>query len=167
MSIPALFTLSGDSVFYFTPASLLDFFNRRGRKDSHLFPFQHLKNSLTLIMPALGHTRYILLADDDKDDTGLFQEILEELPFSTDLTVVHNGEQLLKFLYERKEKFPGVLFLDLNIPRKNGFDCLTELKKDEKLKMLPVIIFTTSNEPSVINLLYKMGAHYYIRKPNN
>ncbi|MBC7947439.1 MAG: response regulator [Chitinophagaceae bacterium] len=118
-------------------------------------------------MPDLARSRYILLADDDNDDTSIFQEILEELPFPTQLAVVHNGEQLMEFLYERKEEFPDVLFLDLNMPRKNGFDCLTEIKGDERLKKLPVIIFTTSHEDSVINLLYKTGAQYYIRKPNN
>ena len=108
-----------------------------------------------------------MLADDDKDDTGLFHEILEELHIATELTIVHNGEHLMRFLKEEKRKIPDVIFLDLNMPRKNGFQCLAELKKDEKLKQIPVIIFTTSNELQVINLLYKTGAHYYIRKPNN
>ncbi|MEO5564974.1 MAG: response regulator [Chitinophagaceae bacterium] len=115
----------------------------------------------------MTHPRHILLADDDKDDTALFQDVLEELPLSTRLTTVHNGEQLMQFLYEKIDSLPDVLFLDLNIPRKNGFDCLAAVKRDEKLKRLKVIIFTTSNEPSVINLLYKNGAQYYIRKPNN
>jgi CheY-like chemotaxis protein len=156
MSIPAPFHFGRNWLSYFLPRSW----------NSPLSP-KPLKNCLPLNMPVLAHTRHILLADDDKDDLGLFGEILEELPFAIELTVVHNGEQLMQFLNEKKDKLPDVLFLDLNMPRKNGFDCLTELKKDEKLKMLPVIIFTTSNEPSVINLLYKTGAHYYIRKPNN
>jgi CheY-like chemotaxis protein len=125
------------------------------------------KNTLPLMMPFLEHTRHILLADDDDDDTRLFQGILEELPFPTQLTVVHNGEQLMQLLYKKADQLPDVLFLDLNMPRKNGFQCLDELKKDKKLRKLPVIIFTTSNEPSIISLLYKTGAQYYIRKPNN
>src|ERR1035437_8839540 len=109
----------------------------------------------------------LLLADDDKDDCLFFKEALDELPITAKLTTVHDGEELMRLLEE--EKFepppPHVLFLDLNMPRKNGFEVLSELKLDEKLKKLPVIIFSTSYEPDVANLLYKKGAHYYIRKP--
>jgi len=113
------------------------------------------------------NTRHILLADDDADDSILFQEILEELPLSTHLTKVSNGEQLMQFLNETKDQLPDVLFLDLNMPRKNGYDCLLEIKGSEKLKSLSVIIFSTAFEPQVISLLYKKGAQYYIRKPNS
>jgi len=113
------------------------------------------------------NTRHILLADDDKDDSILFQEILEELPLSTHLTKVSNGEQLMQFLNETKGQLPDVLFLDLNMPRKNGYDCLSEIKGSEKLKSLSVIIFSTAFEPQVISLLYEKGAQYYIRKPNS
>lgn len=112
-------------------------------------------------------TRYILLADDDKDDSFLFQDILDELPLATHLTTVYNGEQLMQLLNETKEKLPDVLFLDLNMPRKNGFDCLLEIKRSEKLKFLSVIIFSTSFEQEVVSLLYENGAHHYIRKPNS
>jgi CheY-like chemotaxis protein len=109
----------------------------------------------------------LLLADDDKDDCLFFKDALDELPITARLTTVHDGEQLMQLL--EKEKFepppPHVLFLDLNMPRKNGFEVLSELKLDEKLKHLPVIIFSTSFEQDVANLLYKKGAHYYIRKP--
>ncbi len=112
------------------------------------------------------HPRHILLADDDKDDSLIFQQILEELPISTHLANVYNGEQLLELLNDVKEPLPDILFLDLNMPRKNGLECLSTIKQIEKLKGLPVIIFSTSFEPDMVNLLYKNGAHYYIRKPN-
>ncbi len=112
-------------------------------------------------------TRYLLLADDDKDDSILFQDILDELPLSTHLITVCNGEQLMQLLHETKEQLPDVLFLDLNMPRKNGFDCLSEIKRSEKLKMLSVVIISTSLKPEVVSLLYKNGAQYYIRKPNS
>jgi CheY-like chemotaxis protein len=112
-------------------------------------------------------TRHILLADDDKDDSILFQDILDELPLSTHLTTVFNGEQLMRLLHETEEQLPDVLFLDLNMPRKNGFDCLSEIKHSDKLKLLSVVIFSTSYEPDIVNLLYKNGAQYYIRKPNS
>jgi len=109
----------------------------------------------------------LILADDDEDDCLFFKDALEELPITASLTTVHNGEQLMQLLSEEKVKPPPphVLFLDLNMPRKNGFEVLSELKLDEKLKRLPVIIFSTSFEQDVVNLLHKKGAHYYIRKP--
>ena len=107
----------------------------------------------------------LFLADDDKDDCLFFRDALEELPVTTELTTVHNGEQLMQLLKEKIGELPQVLFLDLNMPRKNGFECLSEIKLDEKLKQLPVIIFSTSFEQDVVNLLYKKGGQYYIRKP--
>src|ERR1035437_11098897 len=107
----------------------------------------------------------ILLADDDIDDFIFFKEALEELKLSTHLTVAHDGEQLMQLLTDKTSKLPDVLFLDLNMPRKNGFECLSEIKGNEKLKQLPVIIFSTSFEEEVVNSLYKNGAQYYIQKP--
>jgi CheY-like chemotaxis protein len=109
----------------------------------------------------------LLLADDDQDDCLFFKDALEELPIETTLKTVHNGEQLMEFLTDDtiEPPPPHVLFLDLNMPRKNGFECLAEIKHDDKLRPLPVIIFSTSFEQDVVNLLYKKGAHYYIRKP--
>jgi len=107
----------------------------------------------------------LLLADDDKDDCLFFKDVLGELPVSAQLTTVHDGEQLMQLLAGKTVELPHVLFLDLNMPRKNGFECLSEIKLDEKLKQIPVIIFSTSFEQDVVNLLYKNGAQYYIRKP--
>ena len=116
-------------------------------------------------MPVSVNIISIWLADDDKDDNMLFQDVLAELSLNTKLTNIQNGEQLMMELKERK-KLPDVLFLDLNMPRKNGFDCLREIKKDENLNKLPVIVFSTSYEIELINQLYETGALYYIRKPN-
>ena len=115
----------------------------------------------------------ILLADDDKDDCFLFREALSELPLSTGLDTVYDGEQLMSHLSERADRLPHVLFLDLNMPRKNGFECLSEIKHNEKLKDLPVVMFSTSYprdmhyENDIMKLLYKIGARDYIRKPEN
>jgi CheY-like chemotaxis protein len=108
----------------------------------------------------------ILLADDDTDDCIFFKEALKELLLSTHLTTVNDGEQLMQLLTNESNVLPHVLFLDLNMPRKNGFECLTEIKLSKKLKQLPVIIFSTSFEEGVVNLLYKNGAQYFIRKPS-
>lgn len=114
-----------------------------------------------------SHTIRILLADDDLDDCLLFKEALEQLPLSFHLVSVHNGEQLMQLLHQEKDQLPDMLFLDLNMPRKNGFKCLSEIKENEKLKQLPVIIYSTSFDQEVVNLLYKNGAQHYIRKPND
>src|ERR1035438_3420451 len=114
---------------------------------------------------SLKHLK-ILLADDDIDDCVFFKDALKDLVISTNLTTVHDGEQLMHLLVNETIEFPHVLFLDLNMPRKNGFECLSEIKSSEKLKSLPVIIFSTSFEQEVVNLLYKNGAQYFIRKPS-
>ena len=108
----------------------------------------------------------ILLADDDTDDCIFFKEALGELLPSTHLTTVHDGEQLMQLLTNETNLLPHVLFLDLNMPRKNGFECLTEIKLSKRLKRLPVIVFSTSFEQEVVNQLYKNGAQYFIRKPS-
>jgi len=109
----------------------------------------------------------LLLADDDKDDCLFFKDALGELPVTANLTTVHDGEQLMRLLADEEviPPLPHVLFLDINMPRKNGFECLAEIKNDEKLKHLPIIIFSTSFEQDVVNLLFKNGAQHYIRKP--
>ena len=108
----------------------------------------------------------ILLADDDLDDCLFFKEAVEELFLPTKLSTMHDGEQLMQHLHNETTMLPDVLFLDLNMPRKNGFECLSEIKLNQKLKQLPVIIFSTSFEQEVVNLLYKNGAQYFIRKPS-
>jgi CheY-like chemotaxis protein len=108
----------------------------------------------------------VLLADDDIDDCIFFKEALGELLLSTNLTTVNDGEQLMQLLTNETNELPHILFLDLNMPRKNGFECLSEIKQNKKLKDLPVVIFSTSFEQEVVNLLYKNGAQYFIRKPS-
>ena len=78
---------------------------------------------------------------------------------------MHNGEELMRLLTSETYQLPHVLFLDLNMPRKNGFECLSEIKLNSKLKYLPVVMFSTSNEQEVVSRLYLNGAHYFIRKP--
>lgn len=109
----------------------------------------------------------ILLADDDKDDCLLFKEALEELPLNTQLTTVNDGDQLMSLLLENTSLLPHVLFLDLNMPYKNGFQCLSEIKLHPDLKDLIVIIFSTSFEQYIAGDLYKGGAQHYIRKPSD
>ena len=113
----------------------------------------------------------ILLADDDKDDRIFFEKALKEIPIATHLTTVHDGEKLMDYLEKNIEHhLPDVLFLDLAMPRKSGYECLVEIKENEKLKGLHVIVFSTSitidrnYEQNMINTLCKFGAYDYIRK---
>lgn len=108
----------------------------------------------------------ILLADDDNDDRLFFSMALEALSIPIELSTVVDGEKLMEYLFENLNHLPDVIFLDLNMPRKNGFECLLEIKLNQKLNQLPVIIFSTSFEQEVVNLLYKNGATYFIRKPS-
>ncbi len=108
----------------------------------------------------------ILLADDDADDRLFFKEALAGFPLSTNLTTVPDGEHLMHLLINDKYELPDVLFLDLNMPRKNGFECLSEIKLNNKLKNLSVVIFSTSFEQEVVNELFQKGAQYFIRKPS-
>jgi CheY-like chemotaxis protein len=109
----------------------------------------------------------ILLADDDTDDCLFFKQALTGLMPSTHFTAVHDGEQLMQLLTNETTKLPDVLFLDLNMPRKNGFECLTEIKQNKKLRALPVVIFSTSGSHDNMSTLFKTGADVYIRKPGN
>lgn len=109
----------------------------------------------------------ILLADDDMDDCSFFKEALEALPLSTHLKMVHDGDQLMEHLTGSSVQLPDVVFLDINMPRKNGMECLTEIKRNVNLKNLPVIMFSTSNSLDKINLFFRSGASVYIHKPSD
>ena len=115
----------------------------------------------------------ILLADDDKDDRFFFVKALQEIYKETDINTVNDGEELMDYLTKNAENIPDILFLDLNMPRKNGFECLSELKENIILKDIYVIMFSTLYprdmiyEKDMIQRLYKIGAQDYIRKPSD
>jgi CheY-like chemotaxis protein len=108
----------------------------------------------------------ILLADDDKDDCLLFNDAIEEIQFPAHVKMVYDGEQLIKYLRENITSLPDVIFLDLNMPRKNGWECLTEIKQNPPFDKLRVIIHSTAYDPLIVENLYANGAYYYIRKPS-
>ena len=105
----------------------------------------------------------LLLADDDEDDCAFFKEALDELSLPVSLAVVNDGVQLMDYL--STNNLPDMLFLDLNMPRKNGHECLKEIKEINELNSMPVIIFSTSLDTEIVDLMYQKGATYYIRKP--
>jgi CheY-like chemotaxis protein len=109
----------------------------------------------------------IMLADDDADDRFFFAENIECSTTPAILNTVDNGEKLIQYLKTNSEALPDALFLDLNMPRKNGAECLLVIKQDDKLKNLPVIIYSTSLHEEIADILFKNGAHYYIKKGNS
>lgn len=106
----------------------------------------------------------ILLADDDKDDCFFFAKALKKIPIPTSLFILEDGEALVNYLYDGKKNSHDILFLDVNMPRKNGMECLTEIKANKKIKDFPVVIYSTSLSESVVELFYEKGAHYYLKK---
>lgn len=107
----------------------------------------------------------ILLADDDEDDRLIFQEALQDVGSGLQLTTVSGGEQLMDLLLKDQGLRPDLLFLDLNMPCKNGYECLQEIKSHEELQQIPVIIFSTSLQAQSIRHVYEHGAALYMVKP--
>lgn len=109
----------------------------------------------------------IFLADDDSDDREFFSDALDQSELRTQLTAIKDGVQLMKTLVETVPPPPDVIFLDLNMPRKNGFECLKEIRQTDKLKGIPVVILSTSSSEDIVEKTYQQGANYYICKPNS
>lgn len=115
----------------------------------------------------------ILLADDDKDDRLFFENALKEITIPTQLKIVNDGEELMDYLGKSLEHLPDILFLDLSMPRKTGYECLSEIKENIKLKDIHVVVFSTSYsrdkvyELNLANRLFEIGAQNYIRKPGD
>ena len=109
----------------------------------------------------------LVLADDDDDDCLFFKDALTRLPVATRLTRVEDGEHLMQLLTSSSAPLPFAIFLDLNMPRKNGHECLAELKKHQRLQQVPVVVLSTSSEPGVIDQLFRAGAAHYIAKPSD
>ncbi len=117
-------------------------------------------------------TDLILMADDDSDDRLLVQDAMADCRWEGDLRFVENGEELLDYLMRRNQYSPpalaprpGLILLDLNMPRKDGREALREIKADAELRRIPVVVFTTSKADTDIGRLYDLGANSFISKP--
>ncbi|MBJ7882105.1 response regulator [Gelidibacter salicanalis] len=108
---------------------------------------------------------HLLLADDDIDDCDFFKEATDEISDACNLSIVHNGVELMNFLSSENADLPNLIFLDLNMPRKSGMECLAEIKSSDQLSQIPIIIYSTSLDHTVVSELYQMGALHYIQKP--
>ncbi|KAF2335083.1 MULTISPECIES: response regulator [Flavobacterium] len=110
---------------------------------------------------------YILLADDDEDDRLFFKDAFEEIKIQTNVDFVHDGMQLMDHLNNLDNKLPDILFLDLNMPKKTGKECLIEIKKTERLKNIIIAIYSTSSSEEDIEDTFIQGANIYIKKPSD
>lgn len=108
--------------------------------------------------------RNLLLIDDDDEDQEIFITATSSISDSIQCTALSDASKALHRL-TRKELTPDVIFLDLNMPVMNGQQFLAEIKKTEALKHIPVIIFSTSSQPSTIQAMKSLGAHAFITKP--
>jgi CheY-like chemotaxis protein len=115
----------------------------------------------------------ILMAEDDADDRLLAKDALSECGLAGELHFVENGEELLDYL-NRRGKYnngksphprPGLILLDLNMPRKDGREALREIKSNPELRRIPIIVLTTSNADMDIDCAYELGANSFISKP--
>jgi len=114
----------------------------------------------------------ILIADDDPDDRLLIKEALEESRLANELDFVENGEELMDYLYRKNEfnelsdsPLPGIILLDLNMPKKDGREALKEIKADPELRKIPVVALTTSKAEEDIVRTYELGVNSFITKP--
>lgn len=114
----------------------------------------------------------ILMADDDPDDRMMTQEAFEEAKLGNSLDFVEDGEQLMDYLYRREEysslkdiPLPGLILLDLNMPKKDGREALKEIKDDPKLRRIPIIVLTTSKSEEDVFRSYDIGVSSFITKP--
>ena len=112
-------------------------------------------------------TLHIMLADDDEDDRLFFKEAFEEVKVDHTITTFNDGVQLMNYLLKPENAIPDIIFLDLNMPRKSGVECLKEIRGDQRLKEITVAIYSTSSSEQDIEDTFVAGANVYIRKPND
>jgi CheY-like chemotaxis protein len=114
-----------------------------------------------------NQTFRILLADDDNEDRLLFNDAFKEIKIKHVVQTVNNGMQLMDYLMEDDRVLPDIIFLDLNMPRKNGLECLKEIRNDKKFNEIMIAVYSTSAAEKDINETLINGANIYIKKPEN
>jgi CheY-like chemotaxis protein len=110
---------------------------------------------------------HIILADDDEDDRLFFTDAFGELKINTKVNTFNDGVELMNYLNQPDAILPNVLFLDLNMPRKNGIECLDEIKKDNRFDDIAIAIFSTSSSEEHVEETFIRGANIYIKKPSD
>ncbi|HCQ13949.1 response regulator [Flavobacterium sp.] len=110
---------------------------------------------------------YITLADDDEDDRLFFTDAFSELKIDTKVNTFNDGVELMDYLNNSESVLPNILFLDLNMPRKNGVECLLEIKENERFSDIAIAIYSTSSSEEHIEETFVNGANIYIKKPSD
>ncbi|HAR40914.1 MAG TPA: two-component system response regulator [Coprothermobacter sp.] len=116
--------------------------------------------------------KFVLLVEDSPDDVELTLRALSKSDTTAEVIVAHDGVEALGFLYgtgayagRNTSVMPAIVFLDLKLPRINGFEVLERIRSDERIKLLPVVILTSSNEEKDLIRSYELGANSYVCKP--
>lgn len=110
---------------------------------------------------------HIILADDDEDDRMFFSDAFEELKINTKVQTCNDGVELMNYLNKEESVLPNVLFLDLNMPMKNGIECLDEIKANKRFDDIIIAIYSTSSSEEHIEETFIKGANIYIKKPSD
>jgi DNA-binding response OmpR family regulator len=119
-------------------------------------------------MATLGR---ILMVEDDPKDVELTLSALDEYNLANEVVVAHNGEEALDYLYcrgpfaKRTNENPAVMLLDLKLPKVDGLEVLTQIRSDTALKLIPVVVLTSSHEEKDMVASYKLGVNAYVVKP--
>jgi CheY-like chemotaxis protein len=124
-----------------------------------------LKQILIIFMSVNKTTMTVLYAEDDFDDFNMLVEVVQSINPDIQCVNARNGVEAIEFL-ENADLLPDYIFLDINMPMMDGKACLKFIKKDERFKNIPVIVFTTSNSVKDMELCKELGAEEYLQKPN-
>jgi CheY-like chemotaxis protein len=138
------------------------------------FPVPLTMNSKATDFPSLSQSRTILIAEDESDDVFLLRRGFAKLNNGIGLRDVSDGQEAISYLsgvgsYADRlaNPFPDCLFLDLKLRRKNGFEVLDWLRANAQFRVVPALVFSSSNDPKDIEQAYSLGAHGYFMKPSN
>ena len=118
-----------------------------------------------------GNPITILMADDDEEDCELTREALQDAHLTNEMRFVHDGQQPMDYLKRARRRgdpaypWPGIVLLDLNMPKKDGREALAEIKADESLRSIPVVVLTTSKDEADVLSTYDLGVSSFITKP--
>ena len=109
----------------------------------------------------------VILVDDDQDDCMLFEDAMNDIGMLSQLKVANDGEKLFQILSSQSPCFPDLIFLDLNMPKMNGYECISKLRNSALIKCIPIVVFSTTNQVEMIDWVYYNGANLFVNKPNS
>jgi CheY-like chemotaxis protein len=105
----------------------------------------------------------VVIADDDRDDFDILQDVIKSLPLQLIVTQADNGEILMQLIHSR---IPDLLFLDLVLPRKDGRACINEIRSNRKFDNMPIIIYTSKRDLESVEFCFRSGTNLYVYKPD-